>query len=112
MLEPLKLGMLLLNQLLCSPFLETQVNCIDVFAMPQSGTSVTVEAVDPVFQHKMLEMLKQTGRLCVSEKRTGDVKSHACPVAFIVLPPSHPVSHWKELPKHRHIGPSRVASHS
>ncbi|GAB5032226.1 26s proteasome non-atpase regulatory subunit 14 [Nannochloropsis oceanica] len=38
------------------------VNCIDVFAMPQSGTSVTVEAVDPVFQHKMLEMLKQTGR--------------------------------------------------
>ncbi len=40
------------------------VNCIDVFAMPQSGTSVTVEAVDPVFQHKMLEMLKQTGR-CV-----------------------------------------------
>lgn len=38
------------------------VNCIDVFAMPQSGTSVTVEAVDPVFQHRMLEMLKQTGR--------------------------------------------------
>jgi len=34
----------------------------DVFAMPQSGTSVTVEAVDPVFQTKMLDMLKQTGR--------------------------------------------------
>ncbi|OWZ20393.1 26S proteasome non-ATPase regulatory protein [Phytophthora megakarya] len=38
------------------------VNCIDVFAMPQSGTGVSVEAVDPVFQMKMLEMLKQTGR--------------------------------------------------
>lgn len=38
------------------------VNCIDVFAMPQSGTGVSVEAVDPVFQTKMLEMLKQTGR--------------------------------------------------
>eukprot|EP00752_Nemacystus_decipiens_P010074 g8978.t1 len=38
------------------------VNCIDVFAMPQSGTGVSVEAVDPVFQTKMLDMLKQTGR--------------------------------------------------
>ena len=34
----------------------------DVFAMPQSGTGVSVEAVDPVFQTKMLDMLKQTGR--------------------------------------------------
>ena len=34
----------------------------DVFAMPQSGTGVSVEAVDPVFQTKMMEMLKQTGR--------------------------------------------------
>jgi len=38
------------------------INCVDVFAMPQSGTGVSVEAVDPVFQTKMLEMLKQTGR--------------------------------------------------
>ena len=38
------------------------VRCLDVFAMPQSGTSVSVESVDPVFQAKMLEMLKQTGR--------------------------------------------------
>ncbi|XP_055329147.1 26S proteasome non-ATPase regulatory subunit 14-like [Paramacrobiotus metropolitanus] len=38
------------------------VRVIDVFAMPQSGTGVSVEAVDPVFQAKMLEMLKQTGR--------------------------------------------------
>ncbi|KAJ9101260.1 multicatalytic endopeptidase [Naganishia friedmannii] len=36
--------------------------CVDVFAMPQSGTSVTVESVDHVFQTKMLDMLKQTGR--------------------------------------------------
>ncbi|ETV82284.1 26S proteasome non-ATPase regulatory subunit 14 [Aphanomyces astaci] len=38
------------------------VVCLDVFAMPQSGTGVSVEAVDPVFQTKMLDMLKQTGR--------------------------------------------------
>lgn len=38
------------------------VRVIDVFAMPQSGTGVSVEAVDPVFQAKMLDMLKQTGR--------------------------------------------------
>merc|ERR1719191_1824926 len=54
------------------------INCVDVtvppfardghvlcrlrFAMPQSGTGVSVEAVDPVFQQKMLEMLDQTKR--------------------------------------------------
>jgi len=38
------------------------VRCVDVFSMPQSGNSVSVEAVDPVFQTKMLDMLKQTGR--------------------------------------------------
>jgi len=35
---------------------------VDVFAMPQSGTGVSVEAVDPVYQTKMMDMLKQTGR--------------------------------------------------
>eukprot|EP00123_Amoebidium_parasiticum_P014805 comp22651_c0_seq1/m.34917 comp22651_c0_seq1/g.34917 ORF comp22651_c0_seq1/g.34917 comp22651_c0_seq1/m.34917 type:complete len:311 (-) comp22651_c0_seq1:46-978(-) len=38
------------------------VRVVDVFAMPQSGTGVSVEAVDPVFQTKMLDMLRQTGR--------------------------------------------------
>lgn len=38
------------------------VRVVDVFAMPQSGTGVSVEAVDPVFQTKMLDLLKATGR--------------------------------------------------
>ncbi len=38
------------------------INVIDVFAMPQNGTGVSVEAVDPVYQTNMLEMLAQTGR--------------------------------------------------
>lgn len=38
------------------------VRVVDVFAMPQSGTGVSVEAVDDVFQTKMMEMLRQTGR--------------------------------------------------
>jgi 26S proteasome regulatory subunit N11 len=38
------------------------INCVDVFAMPQSGTTVTVEDIDAVFQKSMLDMLKQTGR--------------------------------------------------
>ncbi|XP_001604588.1 26S proteasome non-ATPase regulatory subunit 14-like [Nasonia vitripennis] len=38
------------------------VRVVDVFAMPQTGTGVSVEAVDPVFQAEMLQMLKQTGR--------------------------------------------------
>ena len=41
---------------------EYTVRVVDVFAMPQSGTGVSVEAVDAVFQAKMLDMLKQTGR--------------------------------------------------
>ena len=38
------------------------VRVVDVFAMPQSGTGVSVESVDEVFQAAMLDMLKQTGR--------------------------------------------------
>jgi len=38
------------------------VRLVDVFAMPQSGTGVAVEAVDDVFQQEMVEMLKQTQR--------------------------------------------------
>jgi 26S proteasome regulatory subunit N11 len=38
------------------------VRVVDVFAMPQSGTSVSVVSVDPVFQTKMMDMLRQTGR--------------------------------------------------
>ncbi|KAF5097090.1 hypothetical protein DV451_003969 [Geotrichum candidum] len=41
---------------------EFTVHVIDVFAMPQSGTGVSVEAVDDVFQTRMMDMLKQTGR--------------------------------------------------
>lgn len=41
---------------------EYTVRVVDVFAMPQSGTGVSVEAVDPVFQTKMMDMLRQTGR--------------------------------------------------
>ena len=41
---------------------EYTVRVVDVFSMPQSGNSVSVEAVDPVFQTNMLDMLKQTGR--------------------------------------------------
>ena len=41
---------------------EYTVQVIDVFAMPQSGTTVSVESVDHVFQQKMVDMLKQTGR--------------------------------------------------
>jgi 26S proteasome regulatory subunit N11 len=38
------------------------VKCVDVFAMPQSGTETTIEAIDEAFQAKMSEMLRQTGR--------------------------------------------------
>jgi len=41
---------------------EYTVQVVDVFAMPQSGSSVSVEAVDPAFQTAMLDKLKQTNR--------------------------------------------------
>ena len=49
---------------------EYTVRVVDVFAMPQSGTGVSVEAVDAVFQAKMLDMLKQTGRFDLYYART------------------------------------------
>eukprot|EP00003_Mantamonas_plastica_P023368 TRINITY_DN4190_c0_g2_i1.p2 TRINITY_DN4190_c0_g2~~TRINITY_DN4190_c0_g2_i1.p2 ORF type:complete len:283 (+),score=93.92 TRINITY_DN4190_c0_g2_i1:412-1260(+) len=41
---------------------EYTIKVVDVFAMPQSGTGVSVEAVDPVFQTDMMAMLTQTNR--------------------------------------------------
>lgn len=41
---------------------EYNVKVVDVFAMPQSGTGASVEAVDPVFQTEMMDILKATGR--------------------------------------------------
>uniref|UniRef100_A0AC34R922 MPN domain-containing protein n=2 Tax=Panagrolaimus sp. JU765 TaxID=591449 RepID=A0AC34R922_9BILA len=38
------------------------INVVDVFAMPQSGTGVSVEAIDPVYEAKMLDILKKTSR--------------------------------------------------
>jgi len=49
------------------------VRVVDTMEMPQSGTGVSVEAVDPVYQTKMLDMLKQTGR---PEKVVGWYHSH------------------------------------
>lgn len=47
------------------------VRVVDVFAMPQSGTTVSVEAVDPVFQADMMAMLSQTGRYARSSVASG-----------------------------------------
>jgi 26S proteasome regulatory subunit N11 len=38
------------------------INCVNVFAMSQSRIGVSIEAVDPVFQMKILDMLKHIGR--------------------------------------------------
>ncbi|KAJ1913802.1 multicatalytic endopeptidase [Mycoemilia scoparia] len=38
------------------------IQVVDVYAMPQSGTSVSVESIDEVYQTQMKDLLKQTGR--------------------------------------------------
>ncbi|KAJ1332720.1 26S proteasome non-ATPase regulatory subunit 14 [Batrachochytrium salamandrivorans] len=61
------------------------VRVIDVFAMPQSGTGVSVEAVDPVFQTKMLDMLKQTGSVDVNTQQSFE-QLHNRSVSVVVDP--------------------------
>ena len=34
------------------------IKVVDVFAMPQRASSVSVDSIDPAFQSKMIEMLK------------------------------------------------------
>ena len=43
------------------------VECVDVFSMPTLATTVSVEAIDPEYQQRMVEMLNQVGRreVCV-----------------------------------------------
>ncbi|EGR28837.1 proteasome regulatory particle subunit, putative [Ichthyophthirius multifiliis] len=55
---PLEVMGLMLGQIVD----DYKINVVDVFAMPQSGTSVSVESVDPIFQQQMLELLQQTER--------------------------------------------------
>jgi 26S proteasome regulatory subunit N11 len=42
---------------------EYTITVVDVFAMPQSGTGVSVEAVDDVFQQQMMEYNPSTSNL-------------------------------------------------
>jgi 26S proteasome regulatory subunit N11 len=66
---------------------EYTVQVIDVFAMPQSGTTVSVESVDHVFQTKMVDMLKQTGRrveLIQYKLPSSNNSSHFCRPEMVV----------------------------
>jgi 26S proteasome regulatory subunit N11 len=41
---------------------EYTITVVDVFSMPQTGTTVSVESVDPVYQQQFMDMMKQVGR--------------------------------------------------
>jgi 26S proteasome regulatory subunit N11 len=38
------------------------ITVLDVFSMPQTGTTVSVEAVDPEYQLEFMDMMKQVGQ--------------------------------------------------
>ena len=38
------------------------ITVTDVFSMPQTGTTISVESVDPVYQTDFMDMMKQVGR--------------------------------------------------
>lgn len=52
---------------------EMTIKVVDVFFMPQKGSTVTLKDLDSVFQARMMSMLKQTGR---SEIVVGWYRSH------------------------------------
>jgi 26S proteasome regulatory subunit N11 len=37
------------------------ITVVDVFSMPQTGSTVSVEAVDPEYQLQFMDMMKQVG---------------------------------------------------
>ncbi len=41
---------------------EYTTTVVDVFLMPQTGTLISVESVDPVYQQEFMEMMKIVGR--------------------------------------------------
>jgi len=49
------------------------ITVVDVFSMPQKGTTISVESVDPVFQQQFMDMMTQVGR---SEMCVGWYHSH------------------------------------
>ena len=55
-----------IQALMLSRLCHSHSKVVDVFAMPQSGTGVSVEAVDYVYQTQMMDRLKQTGRSVLS----------------------------------------------
>ena len=38
------------------------ITVVDVFSMPQTGTTISVESVDPVYQQAFMDRWKQVGR--------------------------------------------------
>ena len=46
---------------------EYKIDVVDVFAMPQVQSTVSVESVDPAYQAQMMELLKRVGMqgICV-----------------------------------------------
>ena len=38
------------------------ITVVDVFSMPQTGTTISVESVDPVYQQEFMDKMKQVGR--------------------------------------------------
>jgi hypothetical protein len=92
------------------------VRVVDVFAMPQSGTGVSVEAVDPVFQTKMMDMLRQTGRYAdkhwALEAATCSYMVH-CPLTNTDKKPSSAgTTHIQALAAGYHQSTSIHSSHS
>ena len=49
------------------------ISVVDVFSMPQKGTTISVESVDPVFQQQFMDRMKQVGR---TENVVGWYHSH------------------------------------
>lgn len=70
------------------------VRVVDTFAMPQVGTSVTIEDVDPVFTKDTMDLLKQTGR---HENLVGWYHSHPSMGCFLSSPDLETARSYEQL---------------
>lgn len=71
---------------------EYTIRVVDVFAMPQSGTGVSVEAVDPVFQVSEKPP-------CSSELKNTEWANGAIPIQSRAIPSIDPSAHLFGVPR-------------
>jgi 26S proteasome regulatory subunit N11 len=76
------------------------IRVLDSFAMPQAGSSVSVEAVDPVYQKEFMDLLQQTGR---PEAVVGWYHSHPSYGCWLSSTDMNTAASFEQITAHRSV---------